>query len=39
VIEVNTVDTPLSSVAQISLRGSAGEMLPQLLDQALAASA
>ena len=38
VIEVNTDDTPLSNVAQISLRGTAGEMLPPLLDQALVPS-
>jgi len=30
VIEVNTVATPLSSIAQISLRGSAGSILPDL---------
>ena len=31
VIEVNPEPTPLTNVAQISLRGAAGEILPQLL--------
>ncbi len=31
VIEVNRQSTPLTAAAQISLRGSAGEILPQLL--------
>ena len=32
VIEINRDDTPLTSVAQISLRGAAGDILPQIVD-------
>ncbi|NWF84246.1 MAG: NAD-dependent protein deacylase, partial [Bryobacteraceae bacterium] len=32
VIEVNLEETPLSSAAHISLRGKAGEILPQLVE-------
>ena len=32
VIEINRDVTPLTSVAQISLRGAAGDILPQIVD-------
>jgi len=32
VIEVNTEDTPMSEIADCSLRGQSGEILPQLVD-------
>jgi NAD-dependent deacetylase len=32
ILEVNPTDTPLSSVARVSLRGPSGALLPQILD-------